>query len=267
MSKIRITLYDKNTNQVESDRLVESKTEFSLGPKEKHDGDIEVAVRLTSKPQVEAFVAYLSKLALDMPLDEKVITTGTRKYNKTTTLAEEQKMDILQLIKKQKNIESVISTLRDTNYAFLYYEHLKEICDKNGWNFELKDEKHENYQFMVRVLSLAKDPKNDKIDPSLIFAIKVMGTRFNKIHIYSGGTFQETIKNIHWDESKEIGFKVKEKFFKFPQTMTYEERSRWRMEDRKIQDAKAKEKEYTPTSFYTRWEPFITRLKPGAVKK
>lgn len=266
MSKIRITLYDKKTKEVEADRLVESKTEFSMGPKEKHDGPIEISIRLNNRQQTEGLVAYLSKLALDMPLEEKTTTTGTRKYNKTTNLAEDQKMDLLHIVKKQKNIESIISTLRETNFAFVHYEHLKDICEKNGWEFNLKTDKHESYQFMVRMLSIAKDPKNDKIDPSLIFAIKIVGNRFNKVHVYAGGSFQETIKDIHWAESKEIGFKVKEKFFKFPPTMTYEERSRWRLEDRKLADAKAKGKEMEPSSFHSRWTPFITRLKPGPVK-
>lgn len=262
MSKLRITLSDKETREIISDRLVESALEFSTGPKEKHDGPIRVDMLLENRGEVEGLVQYLQKLALDLPLDTK---TTKRTYNKTTNLADDQKMDIIQIINKTKNLEEAIQLLRDTNYAFLSYEHLKTIADKNGWAFELKNPKHENYQFMCRVLRLAKDPKNDLIDISLVFGIKIMGNRFDKILVFEGGKQTQLIKK-EWAERKEIGFKVKEKFFKFPKPMSYEERAKWRAEDRKVMGAKEKGTDYTPAAFYTKWAPFIERLKPGKVK-
>lgn len=261
MSKIRITLYDKETKDISSDRLVESALEFNNGPKEKHDGPIRVDMLLEGKDQVDALIHYLGQLASDLPLESK---PTKRTYNKTTALADDQKMDLLEIVKKAKSIEDAIQKLRDTNYAFLAYEHLEQICQKNGWDFKV-DEKHQKYQFMCRVLRLAKDPKNDQIDISLVFAIKIVGTRFDKILVYEGGKLTHTLKT-KWEERKEIGFKVKEKFFKFPEPMSYEERAKWRTEDRKVLNAKEKGTEYTPSAFYTRWLPYITRLKPGKIK-
>lgn len=263
MPKIRITLLDKTTNAEIGDRLVESALEFSNGPKEKHDGPIRLATTLTDKTQVQGLIGYLQRLALDLPLDSK---PTKRTYNKTTSLADEQKMDIIQLVEKAETIEAAITLLRETNYAFHDFEHLQMICEKNNWKFKVKNPKHEKYQYMCRVLRLAKDPKNDQIDISLVFAIKLVGNRFDKILVFEGGKLTKTIKKA-WAETKEIGFKVKEKFFKFPDPMTYEERAKWRVEDRKIQSAEEKGVDYTPSTFYTRWLPFIKRLKPAKTKK
>lgn len=261
MSKIRITLLDKKTREITGDRLVESGLEFTNGPKEKHNGPIRIDMMLEDKSEVEGLIHYLQQLALDLPLESK---PTKRTYNKTTNLAAEQKMDLLEIIKNAKTIEDAIQKLRDTNYAFLAYEHLEQICQKNGWPFEVS-EKHQKYQFMCRVLRLAKDPKNDQIDISLVFAIKIVGNRFDKILVYEGGKLTHTLKT-KWAERKEIGFKVKEKFFKFPEPMSYDERAKWRAEDRKLLIAKEKGQELEPTSFYSRWLPYITRLKPGKIK-
>lgn len=259
MAKIRIQTIDPKTNLPTKDRLTEFAGEMYLGPTEKHEGPIRVEVLLEDKEQVTQFIEYLRKLALDLPVSER----AKRSYTpKTVELTQDTAAAITDQAISKKTQDDMVKHLRELNFVFVSYEHYKSICDKNGWELTLKKESHEEWQYMVRMLRLAKDPKNDKIDPTLSFAIKLVGTRFNFFHIYISGKYSKTVKK-DWENLKEVNFKIKEKFYKFPEGMLYDERAKWRAEDRKIAGDPKLEK----TPFYTRWEPYITRLKPLPVKK
>lgn len=258
-TKIRITLFSKSdaTTPV-SDRLVSFSTEMAAGPKETHDGPFRLDVTLLSDEDTEQLMAYLKQLKGKMPIVDK-----QPKITKTTNLEKDSMSKIIDTALDKKTIDDMVTYLRDMNFAFFTHEHLKTITDKNGWAFDLKDPKHEKYQFMARVLRLAKDPKNDKIDPTIFFGIKLLGKRVDKIQVYVSGKHSSMVK-MKWSDSSNINFKVKEKFYKFPEPMSYEERSKWRAEDRKVHTSNG---EYEGTPFYQKWAPFVKRLQPLKLKK
>ena len=268
MSKIRISLYEPNSPIPTSDRLVENNLEFLNGPKEKWDGPIGISIVLENKQEAEGLITYLQQLALDLPISEKAKKTTERKIQSTSLLEQEPLQELLNhAFLKNKNQEDLIQYLRNLNFVFITQDHLKDINDKQGTPWELKritkpkvkgfKTPHENWQFMVRQLKLAKDPKNDKYDTQLALGIKLVGNRFPKVHIYLYGKYSET-KELHWANAKEINFKVKQKFYKFNEAMTYEDRAKWRLEDRKMQAEPGLE----PSKFYLRWKDYVTILKP-----
>lgn len=257
MDKIRITLYNED-GTIKSDRLTQFQGEMYMGPKEEHNGPVRIDVQFNTRDQVEEVIQYIKKLTGQLPISEK------RKYVKSTTtqsISSTTGDSILTELKTKQNQVEVIDALRYFNYQFITHEHLEEIFEKNGWTLNLKRENHKEYQFMVRVLRLAKDPKNDKIDPSLIFAIKLIGDLVPGYHVYQGGEFYESVK-LPWPK-KNINLKVKEKFYKFPATMLYDERAKWRAEDRKVHA----DPNYQPTPFYNRWLPFVERYQPLNIDK
>ena len=278
MGKIRITLFEglqavvdgDQMALIKEDRLVESGLEFMNGPKDKHDGPIRIDFTMEHRDEVEGLVKYLSQLALDLPLSEKAKKTYERK---TTPNALLEKEPIMQLIEdafhKNKTQEKLVDYLKGLNFVFLTEEHLKEHFEANKfpWNLKkLKEKKkvhpHSKYQYMVRLLRLAKDPAKDKYDPQIAFGIKLIGDRVGKVIIYLFGKYHKTVE-IHWEDAKEINFKVKEKFYKFPEAMIYLDRHKWRLEDRKLLN----NPELTPSGFYERWKPFVTILKPQRAKE
>lgn len=269
MNKLRITTFDEVEVKgevsliIKEDRLVQATTEFATGPKDKHTGPIRIDYIMDSKDEVESLIQYLSQLALDLPLSDKAKKTYERKSQSNQILAADS-IDTLitQATQKGKDQEALIDYLRTLNFAFLTYDHLKDITEKNGIPFNIKNPKHANYQYMVRILKLAKDPKNDKIDHQVFFGIKLIGDRYPRVLLYKEGEWDKNLE-IHWKDGQEIQFKVKEKFYKFPEPMTYEERSRWRAEDRKMHD----NPEVQPSAFFTRWAPYVKKLRQLRNKK
>lgn len=259
MAKIRITLKDPKDHTQVKDRLVEFATEMAMGPKDNHNGPIRIDCEVSTSDEVEALIHYLKQLTGKLPINEK----PAAKTPKTTSLEENSMNRIIELVKSKPNQDEVINYLREMNFAFVSFDHLKDICEKNNWQFNLKKESHQEYQYMVRVMRLAKDPKNDKIDPTLYVGFKLFGKRAPGFLLYTSGQFKEAIK-MNWASDKEINFKVKEKFYKFPEPMSYEERAKWRAEDRKVVNSDGA---YEGTPFYLKWKPFVTILKPLPKKK
>lgn len=286
MSKIRITLFNTVTDKANTgldiieDRLVGTNIEFAQGPSKEHKGPIRIDTLLDSSEEAEKLIVYLQKLIGQLPITSKE-RKQTLKLNKPLE-ADSIKTLIQEAFTKNKNQEDLIDYLRGLNFAFLTYDHLKDICEANEWPFVLKKTTvvnhgmgkakkktiHKDYQFMVRILKLAKNPANDKIDPQIFFGFKLIGDKRPKVLIYELGIYKDT-KELHWKEGAEIGFKVKEKFYKFPEPMSYLERSKWRSENRKLVfDAhKGTDKAYTPSAFYEKWKPYVTILRDQRPKK
>lgn len=257
MSKLRITRYQAD-NSVISDRLVEAQTEFASGPSEIHyEGPLRLDMLLSNQAEVDQLITYLSQLMGQLPISEKV-----KKIPKTLKV-EKNTLDqlITDVVKKNKCQEDLLDYLRGLNFALVTFDHFRDIGRANQWmDFEIKEGKekfHAQYQVMVRQLRVAKDPKNDKFDSSVVFLIKLISPRVAKYHIYVNGKFSQTVP-LEWKDKGEINFKVKEKFYKFPKIMTYEERSKWRLEDRKVNFTPG----YTPTSLYTKYKEHVTILQP-----
>lgn len=264
MSKLRITLFNNESPFSESDRLVESAIEFRNGPKEVHNGPIRIETLLENADDAQGLIDYLSQLTGRLPISEKALKSTIRKSKSSTTLAQDSVDKLLEDIKKKnKDQETLIDYLRSLNFVFVTSDHLKDIFQHNNWDLNFKTEKHERYQFLIRILKLAKDPKNDKYDNQIMFAVKIVGDKYPRVHIYQQGQYTDTLE-VHWAEGKEVQFKVKAKFYKFPVPMSYDERHKWRNEDRRRHDDP---ENFEPTKFFLRWEPHITKLKPLQDKK
>lgn len=140
---------------------------------------------------------------------------------------------MLAKIKTQKDQEKLIAYLRDKGFKFITLEFLKENS-----KVSIK-EAHEDYQFMVKLVETEKSSRIMKIqsfDYSLVFAIKILGKKRDKIHIYQNNSFYSTL-HISWPE---IEFNMKKKTIlqKFPSYMTILERKRWRHIDKKVREEK-----------------------------
>lgn len=265
MSKIRLILNPNQENEV--DRLVEMATEFRNGPKDKHDGSIRIDGTFKTREELEGLVTYLQALALDMPLPEK----GARKTSKSTIMPTDQIEELIKTIsqgtKRFKGQEDVLEYLRSLNFILVTADHWVDICKANDWPWKFKKTKdkralHTNWVFMVRIIKIAKDPANDKYDPQIAFGFKLIGDRIDKIQVYRDGKWLQSVDK-EWNEKGEVNFKVKEKFYKFPAAMNYDERAKWRTEDRKA----LTNPDYVPSKFYYRWKEHVTILAPLRVKK
>lgn len=273
MPKIRVTLFNqprKYTPEgyeessdllvIKEDRLVEADTFFAAGVSETHDGPIRVDFLMENNSDAANLIVYLEKLMGKLPLNPKYERKTKTKENMPL---ERDAVEVLveEAFEKCKTQNQLIEYLRGLNFVFLTYDYLKDICEKNKWGFETKKKAHQEYQWMARLLKQAKIPLNDKYDPQIYFGIKVVGELVEKVQIYISGSYEKT-KALEWDDTI-VKFKKPEKFYKFPEPMSYKERATWRIEDRKLLN----NPEYIPSKAYTRWKEFVTILKPLKLKK
>lgn len=279
MSKIRITLLYPDHTLLE-DRLVEAEPLFRNGADGMPPGPIRIDYFMETQEEVQGLIGFLQQLVGTLPLSPKQERKTKTKENMPLEQDAVQTL-IEDALLKCKTQNELIEYLRGLNFVFITYDHLKDICEKNKWPFKLKtstntyivDDKgrkhatkgikrfHTNYQWMVRLLKVAVNPINDKIDPQIFFGIKLIGDLKERVPIYISGKFEKSL-TMEWDETK-VNFKKPEKFYKFPEPMTYKERAQWRVEDRKLLN----DPSYEPTKFYHRWKEFITILKPLKPKK
>lgn len=262
-SKVRIRLFDKEYHEL-SDRLVDQTTEFRMGPKEVHKGPISIEVNLTNQMELDTYIEYLKKLKGDLPIVE---ATKKDKATKTITKMLSEKEPLLDLIKtikaKAKNQEQLIDMLRDYQFRFISGDVIQDMTtfDKTvGEQIQLRDRDiQEGFQYMVRLIKEAKEPMNDKYDFRLVFAIKIVGDKVEKVVIYLWGKYSEYIK-IPWSDKKKVNFKKVEKIYSFPEFMDYVERKKWRTEHRKWQIATDNGKQpdlMELSKFYNKFKPYI----------
>tara|TARA_R110001632_G_scaffold29501_1_gene78274 strand:+ start:834 stop:1619 length:786 start_codon:yes stop_codon:yes gene_type:complete len=246
-SKTRIQLFDKEGKPL-SDRLVDQYTEFNTGPKEAYDGQIRIEFNLQNQDEVSGAITYLEQLVGKSPLKE--LSKRGRKpnsgYVNNTTAMEDARVKILEELKsKSTDQEKMIEFLRnDCNFALLTEEHMEEM----GINLNLKKiHKAKGYMFYMRLLKLAKDPRNDKFDPMLAIGVKILEPS-DKVLIYKDREFNTKLK-IPIPPKKFI-FK-RQAILKFPKFMSEEERLKFRKENRELLANPDK----TKSKFYNRWEP------------
>lgn len=247
-SKVRIQLLSKE-GIPESDRLVDQYTEFLNGPKEKHEGIIKIEMTLTNSEDIEKGIEYLQQLGGSLPLKE-VQKRGRKPLEGTPAKVEDKREDILKeamLDKNQKDQEVFINFLRaQCNFVLMTEEHLEEM----GIDLNLKKAHKGKYQWFMRMLRLAKDPKNDKIDPNLAFGMSVIGEPTEKVLIYKFKEYDSKM-SIPLPE-KNFVFK-KQAILKFPKFMGPDERLKFRKEHRELMSDPSKQR----TKFYKRWAPDV----------
>lgn len=261
-SKMRISLFDEKGIMI-SDRLVEQITEFRKGPEGIHKGPIAVEFNLLCQPDVDMAVEYLKKIKGDIPLDQP----GEKKVKKDKTIDKmlTDKEPLLDLLKaaKAKGVlqEKLIDFLREYKFVFIPADVIEDMrtFDPEGVGKQItlrKKDLDEGYQYMVRKVKEAKEPMNDKYDFRLVFGIKILGDKVTKVPVYLWGQWQETLK-IKWENEKEVNFKKVDKIYKFPDFMDYDDRRKWRTEQRKKLSAEAEGKEFEVSKFHQKFTPYI----------
>lgn len=243
--KIRIQLFSEK-GELESDRLVAQGPEMYNGPKEVHKGPMRIEFTFMEKGDVEEVKEYLDKLVGILPLEVK----QKIKKSKSEILTVDNHEEFLKsALESGENQDMFIQHLRENGFVFVMTDFI-EMLDLP---IEFKKLHKEKYQWMIRLLRRAKNPKNDKYDPMLIFGIQML-ERNEKIVIYKDGKYVDKV-NIPLPGKPRETFK-KTEMIKFPPYMTPDEREKFRIELRKYLDDKKK-----PFSkFFKRWMEWVENL-------
>jgi hypothetical protein len=258
-TKMRIKLYEAKENQppeLLSDRLVEQSTEFNSGPKHKHKGPLSLELNLRDKEDCEKAIVYIGKLALDLPLE------ATEKPKKVKKVLDNLSDDapLQDLIEQMSTVESqeiLIKELQSLNFKFMTHQQLVDMNEITPGLVEVPNNLSD-WQFMVRLLKLAKNPVNDKWDTRLIFAIKIRGERKNRVNVLLWGKPHTKFKTS-WESEEEINFKKKDRLITFPEFMDYPMRSKFRAERRKydLHIESGSKEAFEFSDFYKKWEKYI----------
>lgn len=244
--KIRIRLLSPKLRLV-SDRLVSQPTEFKKGPSQKWPNPLQIEFTLLDQEDVKGAQEYLGQLALDLPLVTKEKSEG-KKYKKKIQLLDAEPIKELFHTAQAKcqTQEEWIEYLRKLDFIFLTTQFISD--------FKIPiqiAEKHENYQFMVRQVKLAKNPLADKYDHQLAVGFKMTGDKVDKIIIYMYGKFLKKLE-VKWGKEKQRTLQ-KPEWLVFPTYMIEEERIKFSIEHRKLKN----DPELKPSKLYLRWKDFV----------
>lgn len=252
VKKIRIQKLDDSGILIE-DRLVDQQQEFYSGPKEPHSGPLKVELCLFKPEDVEGAVEYLLKLKGNLPIEAKAAETRGRKKVETQVYTNvSRELALEEALSTAKDQDEFISNMRELGYIFLESERLSMLLPET---YKLKERHLNQYQWLVRLIKEAKDPRNDKHDLSLLVGISIMSSedRNEKMVIYQNGTFLKGVKKELPAGKKMFNFS-NTNLIKYPHYMIYEEREKWGVEHKLLMNNPEKK----PTKFYQRWLPDIT---------
>lgn len=233
-----------------TDRLVDQTTELAAGPKEAHDGIIKLEVTIENSEDTTNVIEYLQQLKGLVPIKENQ-PRGRKSSGSTSKSKEQEDMDkrlaVIDELEKDKNSldqeQSILFLRNECNFVLMTEEHLEEM----GIDLGLKKIHKGKYQWFLRALKLAKDPKNDKFDPNLAIGMKVLGEPADKVIVYHQLEF---LKKLPIPAPKKKFVMKKQDILKFPKFMTPEERLKYRKEHRELMADKSK----VQSKFYNRWE-------------
>lgn len=252
--KLRIQYFDKEGRMIQ-DRMVSQDPEFNAGPKITHKGPMRIEFSLETKEDIERCKVYLDQVIGVLPVLKK------KQKVKPEMLTGNDREKFLEGVLENalEDQDKLIQFLRDNGFVFIMWDFLKMF----DFPLNIKEKHQDDYQWMIRLLRRAKDPKADKYDPMLLFGIKLLDKRDPKIVIYLDGEFK-TIKKVPLPEKPRETFK-KSGMMKFPHYMTEEEREKFRREFRQYKDSPEKK----ISKFYLRWEPYVENIPelPPRVKK
>lgn len=242
--KIRIQLFNQGGALV-SDKLLEQGGAFYSGPKEIHsEGPIRIEFTLIDQRDTEEAIVYLQKLRGILPLEEKL----KKRKDATSVDLVSDYLKIEEHIKPEnfKTQDDLVFYLRDLGFVFLMEDHLSQL----GLPIEIKP-LHKEFQWMIKQIKRAKNPKADKYDPTLVIGMAIWGERTEKVVVYLEGKFKKSHK-IPVASKPKFTFDHTE-MMKFPDFMNDEEREKFRIEHRIYKAHTAQ-----PLSkFYLRWAPYV----------
>jgi len=247
--KIRVQLFDQD-HRIIDDRMVSQDTEFRTGPRYQHDGPIRVEFSFLEKGDVDDAVIYMQKLTGLLPIEASVKKVKKLKVSDIPD-SEETLKAIIEEVKGMANQDIAIKYLREQGFVFMTSEFLNTF----GYKVSFKEGDDEEYAWMIRCIKQAKNPINDKYDPMLIFGIKLLEGRTEKVRVYLNGEYEKTLK-IPVPEKPKMGFD-KTNMLVFPNFMEQEERDKFRYEYRLHEADPNRE----PSKFFRRWYKHVTKPK------
>ena len=236
--KMRIQLFDPEFNML-SDRLLAQDTEMYKGPGEVHNGPLKVEFCLFDQEDVDGCLEYLQKIKGDLPIETRV--KKVKVQTESGTDADRQRISTL--IVAAETQEEAIRILRQEGFIFLTAQDIEDyqVCTL--------DKKEHKYEWMIRLLKEAKDPANNKYDPTKMYGFKIIGEKLDTFAVKAFGESGEQTKP--WKSQKEFNFK-KVNLTKFHPAMIEEERLRFSKELAKLR----KDPEAEASKFFKRWAPF-----------
>lgn len=243
---IHIQLFDPE-GRITSERLVKQDPEFNLGPKETHDGPLRISLTLMESSDVEKAIVYLNKLSGKLPLSAPAKPRGRIAGSTTVTDIDENRYETLlteALSAHPDNQDKFITFLRELGYIFVTGDFLKFIIPET---YEIKERYLKEYQFLVKKTKEAKDPRNDKFDPVLIFGIRIIEVRYERVLFFMNGKLHSKAR-IPVPEKKPMTAKGTN-LLRYPDYMTEEERFKFGNEHRML----FRDENRKPSKFYLRW--------------
>lgn len=244
--KLRIQLFSPEGNLI-SDRLVTQDPEFTAGPKGISPGVIRIEFTLEHQGDIDKAKTYLDQITGNLPLPEP---RGRKQKEEEPTTDESRKELLEEALAQASDQDKLIGYLREHDFVFITSDFLETF----DYGIDLKDKHKDEYQWMLRCLKRAKNPKVDKYDPMLLVGIKLIGDRTEKVAIYLNREYYKSYKVDLPSKPKET-FK-KSGMIKFPPYMTEDEREKFRFELRQYQDKPEK-----PISkFFSRWEEYVQNV-------
>ncbi|RLC98570.1 MAG: hypothetical protein DRI46_11085 [Chloroflexi bacterium] len=251
-NKMRIQLFDEGFNMI-SDRLVTQGIELRKGPAEVHKGAMKIECCLFSKEDIDHFKIYLDMVRGEIPLETQKKVRGRKKAPKDVEGFREFMVKVIDELTKAEELpkpKELIDRCREEGMVFTSLEFLKDM----GYPI-LVGKLHQKYKYMARLLKKAKNPANDKYDPSLL-----VGFKGDKVIIYSGA---EVLWQGHSGDSADSMIKVPAKAkVKFPPYLNQLERNKFRAEIQLLKD----DKERKPSKFYQRWVAEIANESPDGIE-
>jgi hypothetical protein len=241
---ISIQLFDEE-GRILSERLVKQDPEFAVGPKDKHEGPLRLQFTLLESGDVDKAITYLQKLSGALPLTSPNKPKG-RVPGAKITAEDVNRYEVLlneAITLYGDNQDKLITFLREMGYLFVTGEFLKLVIPET---YEIRERYLKDYQFLVKRIKEAKDPRNDKFDPVLIFGIKIIEERSPRILTIMNGEVSKRVVDLPTEKAMTV---KSTNLLKYPAYMTEEERYKFGIEHRTL----FKDPTKKPTKFYLRW--------------
>ena len=253
--KMRIQVFDEHGGITE-DRLVAQMPEFYKGPEEPYPNGFRVEFHIGDSDDAAKAIDYLRKCSGMVPLNTSKKgrkSTIEQEEDQAVEMSDNQRIELIRHLLNRADQDKLITELRANNFRFISSEFAEElgivIGESDDTKIGVRKRLYDEYSWMVRTVRIAKDPINDKYDPTVVFGIKIWGERSEKVYVY-------LYKKLHKRAKVDLPVKAEVNpknttAVKYPTYMTYEERSKWRKEHRKVQNGAE------PSKFYERWTPDI----------
>lgn len=244
--KVKITLFDLE-GRITDEKWVSQTSEFYKGPLGRNTGPFRIEFTFMDQTDVEKVIKYIQQLTGILPIEAK------EKKLKKVPLEPQQREELIEeVLKESMDQDQLIKSLRDRQFVFVTWEYLQTL--EHAEIIEMKEFHGSKYQWMVKRIKFAKNPKFDKYDLMVLFGISLLGERSEKVPIYLNGQFLKKVVIPIPEKPRETVKKTE--MMKFPAAMIEEEREKFRFELRALQ--KNPEKEIT--KFFKRWRPFIENV-------